>query len=898
MFYHGNAVTAQRRSTSNWQKYLIATLLLLYSMGASAIYSISPGSLSFGNVGVGVASTPMSVTFNNDNSTAAIEFTSIAATGDYTITHNCPMSPMLLDELTSCTITATFTPSTTGTRNGSINITGFDRSIVLGASYLPIAPTVSLTGFGIRGDLVLGSNNLDFGSINIGTTSSSQSVSLSNSGNAAVTIDGIDATAPFSQSNDCPVSLAAGASCTVMVNVTPSVTGDIAGTLTASGSGPQGPTSSATALNAIGLAALVTQLDVSPGSLSFSDTPVGSESAGQDITIINQGTTTISEISLSLSGDFTETNDCPTTLSPDSRCTVTVFAVPTSAGELSGSFQINATDGTHSLMEVVSLSGVGTIADLVTSETDVTFPDASVDTSSEPQTVTLTNQGSAPLTINSISTEGDFSQTNDCGSELAAGSSCDIQVVFSPQSMGDASGALVIDTNQGISRINLAGTADDSGQSPAPSDNPVADLLDPYTGGNPNLGALAEVIGEACPSGRLDDRLQEDCNAVVGAAIGGDSNTAMALDQVNPETATQANNSSQQGGQAQIRNLGSRIAALRAGASGISFQGLDLMIDDKPFSIDTIAQAYRQRGGGASSDNPLMENRLGFFITGDIATGSKDETDLESGLDFDTFGLTMGLDYRINSNFILGAALGYVDTTTELEDDAAEIDTQGYSLNLYGTYYAEQNYFVDFSLGYGANNFDQSRRISYQLDGLANVNQKLSADYDGSMVSLFIGSGYDFSNGPWSFGPRADLEYMKSDVDGFTEEASNPNADGGGWATRVDDTDQTWLTLKLGGRLAYTHSADWGILIPYTRLDWLHEFEDDAQVINAYLVGDPNAQAIRIESEDPDRDYLRLRLGTSAQFKNGVVGFIDYSTILAHDDWTAHTVSVGLRSEF
>ncbi|MCG7873888.1 MAG: choice-of-anchor D domain-containing protein [Candidatus Thiodiazotropha lotti] len=896
MFYLGNAVTVQRWSISKWQKCLIATLLLLYSMGASAIYSIAPGSLDFGDVGVGVASTPMSVTFNNDNSTAAIEFTSITATGDYTITHNCPMSPVLLDELTSCTITATLTPSTTGIRSGSINITGFDRSIVLGASYLPIAPSVPLTGVGIRGDLVLGSNNLDFGAINVGNSSSTQSVSLSNSGNAAVSIEGISTTPQFSQTNDCPVSLAAGANCTIMVRVSPSSTGDIAGSLTASGSGPQGPTSSVTSLTAVGLAALVSQIEVNPTSLSFSDTPVGTTSDGQNITISNQGNTTLSEISLSLSGDFTETNDCPTTLSPSSSCTVTVSAVPTTAGELSGSFEVNATDGTHNLMEVVSLTAIGTIAELVTSDTEVTFPDASVDSSSDPQTVTLTNQGSAPLSINSISTEGDFSQTNDCGAELAAGSSCDIQVVFSPQSMGDATGALVIDTNQGISRINLSGTADDSG--PAPSDNPVADLLDPYTGGNPNLGALAEVIGEACPSGRLESRLQEDCNDVVGAAIGGDPNTATALNQVNPETATQANNASQQGGQAQIRNLGSRIAALRAGASGISFQGLDLLIDDKPFSIDTIAQAYRQRGGGASSDNPLMESRLGFFITGDIATGSKDETDLESGLDFDTFGLTMGVDYRINPNFILGGALGYVDTTTELEDDAAEIDTQGYSLNLYGTYYAEQNYFVDFSLGYGANNFDQSRRISYQLDGLANVNQKLSADYDGSMLSLFIGSGYDFGNGPWSFGPRADLEYIKSDVDGFTEEVSNPDADGGGWATRVDDTDQTWLTLKLGGRLAYTHSADWGILIPYTRLDWLHEFEDDAQVINAYLVGDPNAQAIRIESDDPDRDYLRLRLGTSAQFKNGVVGFLDYSTILAHDDWTAHTISIGLRSEF
>jgi outer membrane autotransporter protein len=643
---------------------------------------------------------------------------------------------------------------------------------------------------------------------------------------------------------------------------------------------------------------LVTQIDVTPSSLSFADTPVGSESEGQSITITNQGDTTLSEITLSLSGDFTETNDCPTTLSPNSSCTVTVSATPSSAGELSGSFEITATDGTLNLTETVSLTATGTIADLVTSDTEVTFPDSPVQTNSDPETVTLTNQGTAPLTINSISTEGDFTQTNDCGTELASGGSCDIQVVFAPQTTGAASGTLVIDTNQGISRIALSGSADDAGQPPAPSDTPVADLLDPYTGGNPNLGALAEVIGEACPSGRLDEQLQADCNDLVGAADNGDPNTASALSQVAPEAATKANNSSQQGGQAQIRNLGSRIASLRAGASGVSFQGLDLLIDDKTFSIDTIAQAHKQRGGGASSDNPLMENRLGFFITGDIATGSRDETDLESGLDFVTFGLTMGVDYRINLNFILGGALGYVDTSTELDNDAAEIDTQGYSLNLYGTYYAVQNYFVDFSLGYGANNFDQSRRVNYQLDGLANVDQKLSADYDGSTLSLFIGSGYDFSNGAWSFGPRADLEYLKSDVDGFTEKVSNPDADGGGWATRVDESDQTWLTLKLGGRLAYTHSADWGILIPYTRLDWLHEFEDDAQVFSAYFVGDPNAQAIRIESDDPDRDYLRLRLGTSAQLKNGMVGFIDYGTILAHSDWTSHTISIGFRSEF
>ncbi|MEW8263288.1 MAG: autotransporter domain-containing protein [Candidatus Thiodiazotropha taylori] len=773
-------------SSNNTLGLLLFSLLLITSGNASATLGISPGNLAFDDVDVGSSSVaPRSVTLTNTSSFYSVSITSIDITGDFEYTTNC--SDFVAPN-SSCSVDVTFSPQSSGGQSGALTIAGDDPSLdatrpVTAARLFTF--TTTLSGVGLQGEVSVPSTEINFGSVSVNAQSDPIQVPVSNTGNAPLSITSITVTAPFTQTNDCPESLDAGAGCAVFVSVKPDSPGDISGSLTIDGSNQSGALQRIIPLLVSGAPATTS---VSPSSLSFPQ----SVSGGQ----------------------------------------------------------------------------------------------------SDPLTVTLQNQSDAPVSLLSIDIDGDFTQSNNCPAQLMHnGDSCEIQVVFSPQATGTLTGNLMITTDSGSNTVPLTGNA-------AASDNPVADLLDPYTGGNPNLGALAEVIGEACPSGRLDDRLQEDCNAVVGAAIGGDPNTATALDQVNPETATQANNSSQQGGQAQIRNLGSRIAALRAGASGISFQGLDLMIDDKPFSIDTIAQAYRQRGGGASSDNPLMENRLGFFITGDIATGSKDETDLESGLDFDTFGLTMGLDYRINSNFILGAALGYVDTTTELEDDAAEIDTQGYSLNLYGTYYAEQNYFVDFSLGYGANNFDQSRRISYQLDGLANVNQKLSADYDGSMVSLFIGSGYDFSNGPWSFGPRADLEYMKSDVDGFTEEASNPNADGGGWATRVDDTDQTWLTLKLGGRLAYTHSADWGILIPYTRLDWLHEFEDDAQVINAYLVGDPNAQAIRIESEDPDRDYLRLRLGTSAQFKNGVVGFLDYSTILAHDDWTAHTVSVGLRSEF
>lgn len=869
-------------------------LLLLYSMNAFAIFSVSPASIDFGGVGVGTNSGVMTVTFNNDNSTSSIDFTSITATGDFTIvSNNCPLLPALLDELTSCTVDVRFNPSISGPLAGALTFDGHDRSIVLGMGFLPFTTSVLLSGTGLIGDLAIDGNAVDLGAVPLGVPSQPVAVPLSNAGNDAVNITTISATAPFSQTNDCPTVLNAGTSCTIMVSVTATGLGSQTGTLTASGTAIQGTTTRPISLLANAQSGV---LDTSSDSIVFPDTPVNTTSSAETVTITNTGNSSLLDLAVSSSGDFTQSNDCPTTLAANQSCTVSVMASPTTAGDVSGSLDISATDAGRTVSSTVALSVAATIADLVTSETQLSFPDGTVDASSQPQVVTVTNQGNAPLTINSITTEGDFTQTNNCGSEITAGSSCDIQVVFTPQSTGPATGALNIDTSSGLSTIDLSGSAD-----AAPSSNPVADLLRPFSGDNPNILSLIDVIAEACPSGRLSDRLQEDCNAVVGAAIDGDSNTQTALFQVTPETATKANTTSRQGSETQIRNLGTRISALRTGARGLSFKGLDLQIDDQNLPIEMIAKAYQdagRRGGGASDDNQLLASRLGVFVTGDISTGERDETDLETGLDFDTVGITIGADYRITNQFILGGAVGFIDTEAELANDAGELDTQGIRLSLFGTYYSPQNYFVDFSATVGKNDFDQKRSIVYTLGGLADVSQELKADYDGDTVSLFIGSGYDFNRGAWSFGPRADLEYIKSDVDGFTEEVSDPTADGGGWATRVEDTDQRWLTLNLGGKVSYTHSADWGVLIPYARLDWLHEFEDDSQVITAHFIEDPAGMGIEIQTDDPDRNYLRLRFGTSAQFQNGVVGFIDFGTILAHSEWSAHTLSAGLRMEF
>jgi len=93
----------------------------------------------------------------------------------------------------------------------------------------------------------------------------------------------------------------------------------------------------------------------------------------------------------------------------------------------------------------------------------LTFPSQWVGTTSAAQSLTLTNTGSAPLTISSIAINGDFAQTNACGTSVAAGASCTITVIFTPTAAGTRSAMVTITDNATDSphTVALSGTGTD-----------------------------------------------------------------------------------------------------------------------------------------------------------------------------------------------------------------------------------------------------------------------------------------------------------------------------------------------------------------------------------------------------------------------------------------------------
>jgi hypothetical protein len=78
------------------------------------------------------------------------------------------------------------------------------------------------------------------------------------------------------------------------------------------------------------------------------------------------------------------------------------------------------------------------------------------------QSVTLSNTGNETLTITSIVPSGDFTQMNNCGTSVAAGASCTINVTFTPTATGTRSGSLAITDNAPNSpQIGSSGTEGD-----------------------------------------------------------------------------------------------------------------------------------------------------------------------------------------------------------------------------------------------------------------------------------------------------------------------------------------------------------------------------------------------------------------------------------------------------
>lgn len=584
------------------------------------------------------------------------------------------------------------------------------------------------------------------------------------------------------------------------------------------------------------------------------------------------------------------------------------FSLPESAHSVPGSYVLVVTlDGLESGETPFTASGStsftvsGVVGEsVIVSPSSLTLSGGAGET---PTTTFTVISGTAPFTFVSTNEEGrgSFSVTSAGLNEPVEygfripGAATEDTVIEDTIIVTDANGA----TATVLATINV------SADTPITQDD-IDDALQALAQTEPQR-ATARAIGIICPSGSAEPRLQEDCNVVVGGALQPDGSELQtqageALAQITTDQATASVEVSQTTMQGQLRNLGSRISALRHGATGLSTRGLSLNIDGQLVPAGELADGFLQdlsgaRGGAAGGDTTFDFGRLGVFVNGQVTQGDRDRTDNVAGFEFDTISITAGADYRFTDQVVAGAALGYSSSDTDLDGNGGGVESDGYSISIYGTYFEASGLYLDGSLTYGSNSFDQKRNIRYTI-GTVTVDQTAKADFDGDQWSASVGGGYNFSRGPLSFGPTARLEYVKTEVDGFSEKMSAPTANGGGWATEIESQDFTSLTTRLGGEVAYAVSTGWGVLLPNAQIEWVHEFEDSGSDVVGRYLQDTSGTAFSFAADDVDRNYYNLSLGVSAQFADGQSAYLYYRKLFGYDDYDADTFGGGVRLEF
>jgi FtsP/CotA-like multicopper oxidase with cupredoxin domain len=413
---------------------------------------LNPQSLTFAGTAVNATSAYQTVTLTNSGvntlTISNIAFSPAdflrnagavgAAQGAATQGGTCPASTGSLLPGASCTINVVFKPTTNGTINGTLTVT--DDSM----GRLGTQQAVLLTGTGTAPVATLSTSTLDFGTVNVGSTSPALTVILSNTGSA--TLQNISATVPGSLftvstagANGCKTTLAAGQSCNVYVSFSPTAAGVQNATLSIASNSPGAPNT----VSLSGNGAVVPMASITPATLDFGTNKLGQNPGTQTVTVTNTGGagTTLVVAVPTTSAPFAVTGSA-CSLAKNATCTFTVSYAATTVGTspVNLNFQTNSNrqDATTSTAQAYALTGTTAVSQAGLTPSATVFGPVPAGSTTN-ATVTLTNSGPVAMAVSSIAlntvsgTSNVFAQTNNCPATLAAnGGSCTISLAYQP----------------------------------------------------------------------------------------------------------------------------------------------------------------------------------------------------------------------------------------------------------------------------------------------------------------------------------------------------------------------------------------------------------------------------------------------------------------------------------
>jgi outer membrane autotransporter protein len=381
-----------------------------------------------------------------------------------------------------------------------------------------------------------------------------------------------------------------------------------------------------------------------------------------------------------------------------------------------------------------------------------------------------------------------------------------------------------------------------------------------------------------------------DLNTVLDAVDGQATyaRAAYALEQLLPISGTVHSNMGITGAQFQSSRIADRLGELRQGDRGLSLYGLHLVNGEisapgrtRPVLLASNASSLI---GMIPTIPEVVGERWGVFVKGDAILGEQRGTNEQAGYDFTTTGVTVGVDYRFTERFIAGVMTGLHGAKATLNDAGSKVKLEANSLGLYATYFHSGFYF-DGLAHYGLNRYDNTRRIVFP-----GLDRTATSSPNGSQATLHGGAGYEFRMGRWTMGPTFSLQYVRAEMDGYTESGANA------LNLMVDKQTTESVRSNIGGRVSCAYDTAWARFAPGLWASYAHEFGNGGKTVNAALA--QGSDPFGVEPASPARNFVLLGADLSATFPGGVQVYLGYTAQFGSDRYQAHGISGGVLIPF
>ena len=325
---------------------------------------------------------------------------------------------------------------------------------------------------------------------------------------------------------------------------------------------------------------------------------------------------------------------------------------------------------------------------------------------------------------------------------------------------------------------------------------------------------------------------------------------------------------------------GAITASLATGFAGSVLGRLDASRSFQPFGIgNAMAMAY---AGPTKAPAPVKpEDRWSVYSDFSYASGSLDRQFLNAGYDYHAAGGTFGIEYRYDSRWRLGFALGYSEPDVTLGVQNAHDHVKSYQFAGYGSF-TDANWFVDALTAYGRHDFSLDRQGVIDV-----IHGSTSAD----TFTAAARAGYLVNAGALRVGPIAGFNYTHGVIGAYTESGDIL------LTMMVDRQTINALTGNAGVQLRLPFVAGMTLYSPFINLTAEQDFAGSARNVMTTLVTAPLLPILTPVSAQ-DRTYGRVAAGVGAAIAGNVNATLTVSSTFARAGGNDFAVSGGIRAAF